>query len=88
MPFGFLLYLLPSISRRGHPALYTILIGAGFSLSIEMLQAFIPQRDSGTTDIITNTLGTAVGVLLARSTVVRSLFERLVSGGLADAGPS
>lgn len=87
IPFGFLLYLLPSTSERRHPILYTILIGAIFSLSIEVMQAFVPQRDSGTTDIITNTLGTAVGVLLARSTVVRSLFERFRADWLTRACP-
>jgi glycopeptide antibiotics resistance protein len=59
--------------------LATIVLGAVFSLTIEVLQWYIPMRDSGTTDILTNTLGTALGAVLYRSGTLHALFDRLAS---------
>jgi VanZ family protein len=68
MPLGFLLCALLSRSLQSHRAiLCSILFGGALSLSIEILQAYIPQRGSGITDVITNTLGTALGALLVGS---------------------
>ena len=71
VPLGFFFYAYLSLAlrvRRG--ALVTIIIGGFISLMMETLQAFLPTRDSGMTDILTNTLGTALGVGLCRCTSI------------------
>jgi len=78
IPFGFLFCAWFTVSGRiTRPALVTILLGFTLSLTIECLQAFIPPRDSGTTDLITNTLGTCIGVGLYRWSFWRLLAARL-----------
>jgi VanZ family protein len=47
------------------------------SFVIEVLQFYIPKRGSGTTDIITNTLGAALGAMLTQTAVVRRILERI-----------
>lgn len=77
MPFGFFFCMLFSSGQPSQKIVVaTIILGTLFSLTIEVLQVYIPMRDSGTTDIFTNTLGTAIGAILCRRRRLRSLFGR------------
>jgi glycopeptide antibiotics resistance protein len=86
IPFGFCFYAyLVAVLPIKRATLLTVALGTAVSLTIEILQAFLPTRDSGTTDLITNTLGSWVGVAsykllfpkLARSLPVRNFSQQL-----------
>lgn len=65
VPFGFFFcWYSTRYGQQGRAAAVTIIVGAILSLTIEILQVFVPSRDSGMTDVITNTIGTALGAIL------------------------
>jgi VanZ family protein len=78
LPFGFFFcaYFNCRYSWR-RAALLTLALGALVSLSFEVLQGLLPTRNSGLTDIITNTLGTGLGVLLLRFKLAQKMIEKL-----------
>jgi hypothetical protein len=65
VPLGFLLNALLFRRQSRRRSFWTsVLLGALLSLTIEVLQYFLPMRDSDTMDLLLNTLGTAVGAWL------------------------
>ncbi len=65
VPLGLLLCAYLTWNRQwNRAAIMTILLGGIISLTIEILQGLLFSRRSGVTDIITNTLGTGLGVML------------------------
>jgi hypothetical protein len=75
IPFGFFCAgLLVKICRFKISANYiiTVLLGFGLSLAIELMQVYLPIRDSSLTDVICNVLGTIMGLILYQTTVFSS----------------
>jgi len=67
LPVGLVLIaFFTSVKPIRRPALVVILLGFLLSFSVEVLQWFLPNRDSGMNDLFTNTGGTALGVLVYR----------------------
>jgi VanZ family protein len=69
MPLGFFLAAwMLQVKNLPTPHAYAITLSGGFclSLAIELMQVHIPGRDSSLLDVISNTLGTAIGVFLLR----------------------
>jgi VanZ family protein len=65
VPFGWCFYAYLSTARPiKREVLATVMFGTLVSLTIEVVQVYLPTRASGMTDIITNTLGTYLGVVM------------------------
>jgi len=78
IPLGYFLVAYFSIvCATRTAAAAAVLLGFLASLTIESLQAYLPTRDSGMNDLITNTFGTVLGVLLYRSFLFQNLMRRL-----------
>jgi len=66
LPYGF--GLSEKLRERGKSRLatigFTLAAGALLSYAVELLQIYVPQRDSGWEDVLTNSLGAVVGGIL------------------------
>lgn len=69
IPFGFCFFLyrrsLKPKQWVANTTLWVVITGAAISLAIEVTQTWLPNRVSSTTDLLTNTLGTLLGAVLA-----------------------
>jgi len=80
MPLGFLICAYRTIAHsRARAILAATLTGAVLSFTIEVLQFYIPQRNSGITDILTNTSGAFLGALIAASGAIEMILAKLKS---------
>lgn len=86
VPLGFVFCgYFSSVRALNRPRLLAIILGGAVSLTVEILQSYLPTRESGTLDIITNTIGTAGGAILYCSHFVQVL---LAKAGLHTTRPS
>ena len=80
IPLGFVANaFFSSVGRIKRAVLFTILLGCSTTFTIEVLQAFLPTRDSGMTDLITNTFGTYLGVVAYHYRPVRALYVAILN---------
>jgi VanZ family protein len=78
IPLGLIVCASLAGTRSRWNAFLTATMGCGtLSFVIEVLQYFIPRRSSGVTDIITNTLGAALGAVLVQAGAVRESLEQM-----------
>src|ERR1700690_1079373 len=66
IPFGFGLAEKLREDKKSRASTFFIVLASGtlFSYSIELAQAYIPMRDSGWEDVVTNSTGSVMGFLL------------------------
>ena len=77
IPIGIAVCCYVAWTRNRWNAFFSTVAFCGLlSCAIEVLQYYIPKRGSGITDIITNTVGGALGALLTQWSLVRRLLEQ------------
>jgi VanZ family protein len=58
------LFLKTARQRRLSSYMIPAILGMGISLAIELSQAYLPTRDSSLTDVVLNSAGTILGVVI------------------------
>jgi len=79
MPLGFILcsyFLATSVQRNAF--FFATAAGGTLSFFIEVMQSYVPQRVSGWTDVITNTLGAGLGAMLLKSSFAKKKLNQLI----------
>jgi glycopeptide antibiotics resistance protein len=82
IPFGVTLSaLLTARWRSRRASTVTVLIGFFVSLAIETLQSRLPTRNSDFTDVLTNAIGTGMGVAIYNRSqgLVKELFSAVAA---------
>ncbi len=81
IPFGYFYFIYRARLRPGRNvrnAAVTVLVASMLSLAIELIQVFLPMRDSSMTDWISNTIGGGLGVAIAvNARLGQTVIERL-----------
>ena len=78
VPLGLIVCAYFAWTRSRWKALLMTTAACGMlSFVIEVLQYYVPRRGSGTTDIITNTLGAALGAALLQTSAIRHVLEEM-----------
>jgi len=83
IPLGFLIYLVLNVHHIFSKAtswqriMLAVIGGTAISLMVEILQAYLPTRNSSLSDLIFNSFGTGIGVILALITLrLKTRFQR------------
>ena len=81
IPFGFFfsaVFLKITRLKRLPAYLIIIILGTGLSFAIELIQAYLPTRDSSLTDVVMNSIGTILGAVV---------YQRLRKAGAWESNP-
>jgi len=79
IPFGFFFYIYRDQTRPGgwvRNAVVTVTLSGLISLTIELIQVYLPTRSSSLTDLVCNIAGSLIGAVIALLTL------RLLPGGI------
>jgi glycopeptide antibiotics resistance protein len=77
IPLGFVYCAYFSSRVIKDPTIAVTVFGFAVSLVIELLQSYLPTRSSGTTDLLTNTIGTLVGAKFYGLRAVQALLVKM-----------
>ena len=81
IPLGFFLSAYFVAGGCSRPMLRAIAVAAASSLLIEVIQTFLPTRDSSMADLIDNIIGSFLGAVLCRGSIARTVDHLVVLVG-------